>query len=87
MSRENILKKIRTNKPVFQPLPEIDLKKFRTNLDLEEEFVKSVGSVGGKIIKVEDFPEARFSEPPLAPDLQPYQCRVGRHFCLSSFLG
>ena len=68
MSRENILKKIRTNKPAFQLLPEIDLKKFRTNLDLEEEFVKSVGSVGGKIIKVENKEEIKRGIKSLFPD-------------------
>ena len=68
MSRENILKKIRTNKPAFQLLPEIDLKKFRTNLDLEEEFVKSVGSVGGKTIKVKNEEEIKRGIKSLFPD-------------------
>lgn len=68
MSRENILKKIRKNKPVLISLPEIDLSKFQTNSELEEEFVKNVEAVGGKIIKAGNKEEIKSSIKSLFPD-------------------
>jgi L-lactate dehydrogenase complex protein LldG len=68
MSRENILKKIKTNKPGLHHLPEIDLKKFQTDSGLEEEFVKNVEAVGGKIIEVANKEEIKSGIKNLFPD-------------------
>src|SRR3972149_2709182 len=52
MSRDNILKKIKTNKPPSQPLPEIDIEKFRVTSDLLDDFIKNVEASAGKIFRV-----------------------------------
>ena len=68
MSRESILKKIKTNKPDLVSLPEIDLKKLQANSELEEEFVKNVEAVGGKIIKAGNSEEIKSNINVLFPD-------------------
>jgi L-lactate dehydrogenase complex protein LldG len=52
MSRDNILKKIKTNKPATQSLPKIDFEKFRVSRDLQDDFIKNVEASAGKIFKV-----------------------------------
>lgn len=68
MSRENILKNTKMNKPDLISLPEIDLQKFQTNSELEEEFVKNVEAVGGKIIKIANKEEIKSGIKSLFPD-------------------
>ncbi len=48
-SRDHILSKIKTSKPNYQDLLEIDLNVFNEDLDLLEEFKKKVIGVGGKV--------------------------------------
>jgi len=48
-SRDHILSKIKTSKPNYQDLLEIDLSVFNEDLDLLEEFKRKVKVVGGKI--------------------------------------
>jgi L-lactate dehydrogenase complex protein LldG len=53
MSRDSILKSIKANKPQELPLKDFSLKS--DNTDLVEKFSASVDSVGGKVLKYNDF--------------------------------
>jgi L-lactate dehydrogenase complex protein LldG len=68
MNRDNILKKIKTNKPAFQPLPEIDIEKFDVGSDLLEDFVKNVEAVAGKIFNVKNKEEIKSNIKNLFPE-------------------
>jgi len=54
MSRDQILKEIRSSKPSKAPLSEIDIKQFSAASVLEEVFIRNVEAVGGKSIYVND---------------------------------
>ncbi|MDP5105022.1 MAG: lactate utilization protein [Polaribacter sp.] len=49
-SRNQILEKIKSNKPELLDLPNIDISLFEENLDLIKEFTKKVEVVGGNIV-------------------------------------
>ena len=68
MSRDNILKKIKTNRPAVQPLPEIDIEKFSVNPDLQEDFIKNVDATAGKIFRVKNKEEIKSNIKNLFPD-------------------
>ena len=68
MSRDNILKKIRTNKPAFKPLSEIDIEKFSTGSDLQEDFIKNVEAAAGRILRVKNKEEIKKNIKNLFPD-------------------
>ena len=51
-SRENILTKIKANKPHTIVLPYLDLNVFDEGLDLVEEFIKKVEVVGGNVYPI-----------------------------------
>ena len=48
-SKSNILSKIKTEKPDYQDLLEVDLSIFNEDLNLLEEFKRKVETVGGKV--------------------------------------
>jgi len=54
MGRENILKKIKKNKPAFYQLSEVDSAKFNMQLDLTETFTRCVEQVGGRVFSIKD---------------------------------
>jgi L-lactate dehydrogenase complex protein LldG len=51
-SRENILGRIKTNKPEAIALPKVNIDAFNENLDIVKEFIKKVEVVGGNVIEV-----------------------------------
>ena len=51
-SRENILGRIKANKPEAIVLPEINTDIFNENLDVIKEFIKKVEVVGGNVVDV-----------------------------------
>jgi L-lactate dehydrogenase complex protein LldG len=57
MSREDILKKIKKNKPSLKDLPVIEKEKFSERLNLKDAFVKNLEAVGGKAITTESINE------------------------------
>jgi len=54
MGRENILKKIKKNKPTFNQLPVVDSAKFNMQVDLSETFKSCVEQVGGRVFRIRD---------------------------------
>ena len=54
MSRENILNKIKKNKPTLAELPVIFTESFKEEKDLKELFVKNIEATGGKVVFLED---------------------------------
>tara|TARA_R110002049_G_scaffold153274_2_gene317518 strand:+ start:21 stop:611 length:591 start_codon:yes stop_codon:yes gene_type:complete len=51
-SRENILGRIKANKPETIALPKINLDLFNENLNIIKEFIKKVEVVGGNVVEV-----------------------------------
>lgn len=49
-SRSEILSKIKSNKPAFLELPEIDLDQFNEDINLLDHFKKMIKLVGGKVM-------------------------------------
>jgi L-lactate dehydrogenase complex protein LldG len=49
-SRFEILSKIKSNKPAFLGLPDIDLDKFNEDINLLDKFIKMIEEVGGKVL-------------------------------------
>jgi L-lactate dehydrogenase complex protein LldG len=68
MSRDNILKKIKTNKPATQSLPAIDIGKFSVSGDLLEDFIKNVVASAGNIFRVKNIEEITSKIRNLFPD-------------------
>lgn len=54
MGRENILKKIKKNKPAFNQLSEVDSAKFNMQWDLTETFTDCVEQAGGRVFSIKD---------------------------------
>lgn len=54
MSRENILSKIKKNKPALAELPVILHKNFKGEENLKELFIENIEAAGGKVIIAED---------------------------------
>ena len=51
-SRENILERIKANKPETIALPNINVDVFNENLDIVKEFIKKLEVVGGNVVEV-----------------------------------
>jgi L-lactate dehydrogenase complex protein LldG len=51
-SRENILGRIKANKPEAIALPKVNIDVFNENLDIIKEFIKKVEVVGGNVVEV-----------------------------------
>ncbi|NNF32517.1 MAG: LUD domain-containing protein [Saprospiraceae bacterium] len=51
MSRESILKSIKTNKPSLIRLPDIDATTFDEEVDLKETFINNLNRVGGRVVE------------------------------------
>lgn len=70
MNRLNILRNIKINKPALRKLPNVNLEKFRTNRDLEEEFIKNAEAVGSKVHKVANHERIKSDIRDLFPDVK-----------------
>ncbi len=57
MSRERILESIRQSNQQLIPLPEINLTEFKTDVDNQSLFIKTLISIGGKVYEVKDAAE------------------------------
>ena len=60
MNREEILNKIKKNKPAITKLPELIRENFTEKKNLRELFIKNIEAVGGKIVITEDKNDAVF---------------------------
>jgi len=67
-SRSSILSKIKTSKPDYQDLLEVDLNIFNENLDLLEEFKNKVEIVGGKVYSANSYSDVLEQLKDLYPD-------------------